>query len=181
MDGFGGTEPPRSGGSMTTTSLRTLALAAVFGALAGWLTVVVANALDLVPPYVPWTAPAALLLIAALVGGLAWSTQQRIQVRRERVEAQRAVSFLLLGKASALAGAAIAGAYLSFGLMFVGRWEADGPRERVIRSLLAVVTAVGLCITGLLLERACKVPGGNDFDDDFDDELDEEDEPPPDR
>ncbi|HEU5484542.1 MAG TPA: DUF3180 domain-containing protein [Microlunatus sp.] len=150
---------------MTTTSATTLLVAAVFGALAGWLIVVVANALDLVPPYVPWTAPGALAVIAALVGALAWSTQQRIHVRGERVEPERAVAFLVLGKASALAGALIAGGYLTFALLFLGRWEADGPRERVIRSLVAVVAAVGLCIAGLLLERACKVPDGDDEED----------------
>ena len=137
----------------------------MFGALAGWLIVVVANALDLVPPYVPWTAPAALAVIAALVGALAWSTHQRLHVRGERIEADRAVGFLVLGKASALSGALIAGGYLMFGLLFIGRWDADGPRERVVRSLVAVVVSVGLCIAGLLLERACRVPGGDDEDD----------------
>ena len=132
--------------------------------MAGWLVVVVANALDLVPPYVPWTAPAALVVSAALVGALAWSTHQRIQVRKERVEPERAVAFLVLGKASALAGAVIAGGYLTFALMFVGRWDAAGPRERVIRALVAVVVAVGLSIAGLLLERACRVPGDDDDD-----------------
>lgn len=152
---------------MTTTSVATLLVAAVFGALGGWLIVVVCNALDLVPPYVPWTAPAALAVIAALVGALAWSTHQRIHVRRERIEPERAVAFLVLGKASALAGALIAGGYLTFALMFVGRWDADAPRERVIRSLVAAFVAVGLCVAGLLLERACKVPD-SDGDDDQD-------------
>ena len=153
---------------MTTTTPKALAVAAIFGALAGWLVVVVANALDLVPPYVPWTAPAALVVSAALVGALAWTTHQRIQVRKERVEPERAVAFLLLGKASALAGAVIAGGYLAFALMFVGRWEVAGPRERVIRALVAVFVAIGLSIAGLLLERACRVPGGDDADDDGD-------------
>ncbi len=158
---------------MTTTTPKALAVAAIFGALAGWLVVVVANALDLVPPYVPWTAPAALVVSAALVGALAWSTHQRIQVRKERVEPERAVAFLVLGKASALAGAVIAGGYLAFALMFVGRWDAAGPRERVIRALVAVVVAVGLSIAGLLLERACRVPGGEDDDDGDHDTLGE--------
>ena len=151
---------------MTTTSATALAIAAVFGALAGWLVVVVANALDLVAPYVPWTAPAALVVIAALVGALAWSTYQRIQVRKERVEPERAVAFLVLGKASALAGAVIAGGYLAFALMFVNRFDAAAPRERVIRALVAVVVAVGLTVAGLLLERACRVPDGDDDDPD---------------
>ena len=150
---------------MTTTSWRTLLIAAVFGALGGWLVVVISGALGLVAPHVPWTAPGALAVAAALVGALAWSTHQRIQVRHERIEPERGVAFLVLGKASALAGAVIAGGYLSFALLFVGRWEADAPRERVIRSLVAVATAVGLGVAGLLLERACKIPGGDDEDD----------------
>lgn len=151
---------------MTTTSITSLAVAFVFGALAGWLVVVVANALDLVAPYVPWTAPAALVVIAALVGALAWSTHQRIQVRKERVPPERAVAFLVLGKASALAGAVVAGGYLAFALMFVDRFEAAAPRERVIRALVAVVVAAGLSVAGLLLERACRVPDGDDDGDD---------------
>ena len=150
---------------MTTTPLTTLVVAAVFGGLAGWLVVVAANALDVVPPYVPWTAPGALVVIAALVGALAWTTHQRLQVRKEWMEPQRAVAFLVLGKASALAGAVIAGGYLTFALMFVGRWEADAPRERVIRAGVAVLAAIGLAVAGLLLERSCKVPGADDEDD----------------
>ncbi len=150
---------PAPDGSIQVTPPRALAVAALFGGLAGWLLVVTVNALDLIPPTVPWTAPIALLLIAALVAMLAYSTWQRIQVRRERMQAQRAVAFLVLGKASALAGAVVAGAYLGFALNFVARLDAVGPRERVIRSAVAIVVGVGLCIAGLLLERACRVPG----------------------
>lgn len=142
-------------------------MAALFGALAGWLLVVAANAFDLVPPIVPWTAPLGLVLIAALVGMLAYTTRQRIQIRRERMEPQRAVAFLVLGKASALGGAFIAGAYFGFALNFLARLEAVGPRDRVIRSAVAIAVAIGLCIAGLLLERACKVPGGEDDDNDL--------------
>ena len=36
--------------------------------------------------------------------------------------------------------------------------NAAAPRDRVIRSALAIVAGVVLCVMGLLLERACKVP-----------------------
>lgn len=157
-----------SGGSVQVTPPRALAVAAIFGALAGWVLVVTANALDLVPPTVPWTAPVALILITALVGALGYSTRQRIQVRRERMDPQRAVAFLVLGKASALAGALVAGGYLGFALNFLTRIDAAGPRERVIRSAISVLVGVALCGAGLLLERACKVPDGDDNGDDVD-------------
>jgi hypothetical protein len=163
--------PPPSPGSIELTPARSLVVAALVGALSGWLIVVAANTLGLNAPRVPWTAPIALVLIAAFVGVLAYTTHQRIQVRRQRIAAERAVAFLVLGKASALAGAVVAGGYLAFALMFVSRFEADTPRERVIRSAVAVVAGVGLSVAGLLLERACRVPGLNDPDhpDDSDD------------
>jgi len=153
-----------SGGSVNLTPFRALVVAAIFGGLGGWLLVVTANALDLIPPEVPWTAPIGLILVAALVGALAYATHQRIQVRHERVEPQRAVAFLVLGKASALAGALVAGGYFGFALMFLTRLDAAAPRDRVIRSAVAIVAGVLLCIMGLLLERACKVPTEPDED-----------------
>ncbi len=153
-----------SGGSVNLTPFRALVVAAVFGGLAGWLVVVIANAFDLIPPEVPWTAPIGLILVAALVGALAYATHQRIQVRRERIEPQRAVALLVLGKASALAGALVAGGYFGFALMFLARLDAAAPRDRVIRSAVAIVAGVALCIMGLLLERACKVPTEPDED-----------------
>lgn len=155
-----------TGGSVNLTPRRALAVAVLFGALAGWLVVVIANALDLSAPQVPWTAPVAVVLIAAMVGVLAYSTHQRIQVRHEWVEPQRAVAFLVLGKASALAGSLIAGGYLTYALIFLARVDADAPRDRVIRSAIAVVAGVGLAVGGILLERACKVPRADDGNED---------------
>jgi hypothetical protein len=147
-----------SDGSLRLTPFRALVVAALFGGLAGWLLVVIANALDVIPPEVPWTAPVGLILVAALVGVLAYSTHQRIQVRHERMEPQRAVAFLVLGKASALAGALVAGGYFGFAFMFLTRLDAAAPRDRVIRSAVAIVAGIVVCAMGLLLERACQVP-----------------------
>ncbi len=151
-----------SGGSVRTTPPRALAVAAIFGALAGWLVVTAADSLDFPAPQVPWTAPIGLILIAALVGIFAYTTHARIQVRKERMDPQRAVAFLVLGKASALAGALVGGGYLAYALLFVTRLEAEAPRDRVIRSAVAVVAGIGLSVAGLMLERACRVPGGED-------------------
>ena len=151
-------------GSVTLTPWRALVVAALFGGLAGWLVVLTANSFDLIPPRVPWSAPVGLAVLAALVAALAHSTHQRLQVRRERMEPQRAVAFLVLGKASALAGAAVAGGYLGYALMFLSRMDADTPRDRVIRSAVAVLAAVAVAAAGWRLERACKVPGADDDD-----------------
>jgi len=151
-------------GSINLTPRRALVIAAVVGAVSGWLIVLVANAMGMNAPQVPWTAPVGLILITVLVGVLAYATHQRIQVRRERMLPERAVAFLVLGKASALAGAVVAGGYFTFALMFVARIEAEAPRDRVIRSAIAVVAGIALTIAGLRLERACRVPGIDDPD-----------------
>ena len=153
-----------TGGSVGLTPFRALMVAALFGGLAGWLLVITADAFNLVPPEVSWSAPIGLILAAALVGALAYITHQRIQVRRERIEPSRAVAFLVLGKASALAGALVAGGYLGFALMFLGRLDAAAPRERVIRSAVAIVAGIALCIAGWRLERACRVPRDDEDD-----------------
>ena len=154
------------GGSVNLTPLRALVVAALFGGLAGWLLVVTVNAFDLTAPEVPWTAPLGLIVVTVLVGALAYSTYQRIQVRRERMEPSRAVALLVLGKASALAGAVVAGGYLAYACAFLTRLDAAAPRDRVIRSAVAVLAGVALCAMGLLLERACKVPRKDEDDDD---------------
>ncbi len=149
-------------GSVTTTSRRSLLVAALFGGLAGWLIVVTTRALGLLPLGIPWSAPIGLLLVAALVGAWARTTHQQIQVRRQRVEPRRAIAMLVLGKASALGGALVAGGYLGFGINFLTRLDAEGPRERVIRAAVSIVAGIALTLAGLALERACKVPPDDD-------------------
>ena len=111
--------------------------------------------------------------LRALVGGLAYNTHQRIQVRRERMEPSRAVGLLVLGKASALAGALVAGGYFAYALMFLARLDAAAPRDRVLRSAVAVLAGLALCGVGLLLERACRVPGGRSDDDEEEEDTPE--------
>lgn len=150
-------QPPEPG-SVRPTSVRSLTIAAIVGAVLGWLVGVGPNLVDLPVPQVPWSAAVALVLAAVLVALLARSTHVRIQRRREYVDPARAVGLLVLGKASALAGALVATGYLVFGLLFVDRLAAPYPRERVIRSAVGLIGAAGLCVAGLALERACKVP-----------------------
>jgi hypothetical protein len=78
------------------------------------------------------------------------------------MDPRRAVNLLLLAKAAALAGAVFAGGYLGFALHFIDNMDVDLPRERVIRSASAAVASIVVMISGLLLERACRVPRGDD-------------------
>lgn len=140
------------------TRPRDLAIAAVVGGLAGWLLVSAIEAASGQPPQLPWVGPLVLWFVVALVAGLAYTTWRRIQVRRERIEPERAVTFLAFGKASAIGGAAIAGGYLVFALLAIGHLDAEGPQQRLVRGLVAAVAGAAIGAAGLWLERACKVP-----------------------
>lgn len=121
-------------------------------------------------PMVPWTGPITLLIIGLVVGALAYALHQRLQVHRIRIEPRLAVGWLAVGKAAALVGALLAGGYLGFGLRFVTELSIEAPRERVIRSAVAVACGIGTVIAGLRVERACEVPADDDEDDDRRDE-----------
>jgi len=148
---------------LRTTAATTLAVMGLSGLAVGGLIRPLVERSGGVAPPVTWTAPLTLLGVAVLLLALAWGTYRTIHQRHERIEPHRAVNLLVLGKASALAGAAVAGAYLGYALSFAGDWEIALPRERVTRSLLASLMALAVMTGGLLLERACRVPG---FDDD---------------
>lgn len=140
------------------TSARTLGVAGLVGAVGALLFVVLAQRLSGNPPVLPWTGPLVLLFVAAILAGMAYTTWRRIQVRREPIEAERAVTFLALGKASAIGGAAIAAGYLVFVFATGGNLNATGPQQRVIRGLVAAAAGVLIGAAGLWLERACRVP-----------------------
>lgn len=160
-------------GSVQLTSVRALAVAALLGGFVGWLIAATPQIFGEDPPLVPWTGPIALASIAAVVGVLAWGTYGRIHRRHERVDPQRAVGLLVLGKATALSGAMIAAGYAVFGGSFLTSMSAPLPRERFTHSVVAVVTGIAVCVAGLLLERACRVPKDDpDGRDPRDDRLD---------
>ena len=147
-------------GTILPTPLRLLLLALVVGGVLGYAFAVLSEQVSSSSsaPRVQWTAAVVLgaLAVADLV--LAFWTYRVVHRERRRMEPGLAVMFLLFGKASSAVGAFVAGGYAGFALHFVGRMDADLPRERVIRAVVAAVTGVAVVISGLLLERACRIP-----------------------
>ncbi|MGD7788770.1 DUF3180 domain-containing protein [Propionibacteriaceae bacterium Y1700] len=154
--------PPPGTGTVRLTSWRVLAGGFVISAALAWLLVRVAGAFDVIPPTVPWTTPAVLTLLLIFVAVTAHLTHRRIHRDRRRIEPSRAVSLLVLGKATSIAGAVIGGFSLVYGLMFLNRFDAATPRERVINSLASVVACIGLIFAGRALEKACRLPEDED-------------------
>lgn len=150
-------------------------MGALIGALIGW-SIGAISGHDGVPVQVAWSGPVTLLAAAAVLGCLAYFLHQRLQVHRIRIDDRQAVAWLALGKAAALLGMLMAGGYLGFAVRFLGDLQTAGPRERVIRSIVAVVGGLAISFAALRLERACLVPPDDSDHPDRQDRSDRRDE-----
>ncbi len=145
-----------SGGHLQPTSAGQVTAWAVAGLVGGWLLHPVAERINGTAPVVTWLQPIALFLVAAIVGGAAWTTWRAVQVRREWLEPQQAVNRLLLARSCALVGALVAGGYLGYAVSWVGS-DAALAGQRGWRSLTCGVAGVLIVVAAVLLERACRV------------------------
>lgn len=149
-------------GTVGPTRLRALLALFLVGGVLGYAFVRLAIAIHGYAPQIQWSSTIGLLVAASIVLVLANSTYRTLHRERRRMDAHRAVRFLLLAKASALVGAIVAGAYLGFAVNFVNQLDVHLPQERVIRSVCAAIAATVLAVGGLLLERACRIPKDED-------------------
>jgi len=129
---------------------------AVVGLVGGWLLRRVAIAWWDVAPVVTWVQPLVLLMAAAILAYTAWSTWRQVQVHRAPLEPHRAVNRLVLARACALVGALVAGGYLGYALSWLGLPH-ELAEQRILRATVAGIAGIGICVSALLLERACRV------------------------
>lgn len=144
------------------TTRRDLAVAALAGGIIAWMLVATVRLVTKSEPLLPWTGPAVLWFIALVVLVTAIVASRRFRHHREDVQPEQAVTFLVIGKTGALAGAIVGAGYLVFAAMYVGDVAIPGPRERVIRGGVAALAGVVTMLSGWWLERQCQVPGGRD-------------------
>ena len=126
-------------------------------------------------PALPWSAPAALAVLAVLIAVAALGVRRRLRqrlaprppdsaqhgqnrLRARPVNALVVARLAVLGKASAYGGAALAGAYGGYLLLLAGDLSTELRRELGVIAGLSAVAAVGLAVAGLALERCCRVP-----------------------
>nr|WP_218855793.1 DUF3180 domain-containing protein [Nocardioides daedukensis] len=127
----------------------------VVGLVGGWaLRPLTQNYADS-SPVVTWLQVAALVFVAAFLAGTAWVTHRTIS-RRSWIDPHKAVNLLVLAKACALVGALVAGGYAGYAIAWIGE-PAELAEQRMIRSGLAAVAGLAMCVAALLLERACRV------------------------
>jgi hypothetical protein len=151
-------QPDPSKVTIGPTRFRFLAAAFAVGAVLGYAIVPVSERLNATAPMIQWDAVVVLAAIAAMLLALAYTTYRTVHRERLLIEPHRALNYLMLGKACALMGALVAGGYLAFGAQFLDQLDIEAPRERVIRAFAAAIAAVVVVVSGLLLERACRIP-----------------------
>ncbi len=152
-------EPPEPRGTLRPTSARALTVCAVAGLALGWGIHPVGGLVLGRPPLISWPQSLALVLVAAIMGFLAWQTWQTVQVRGERLEAQRAVNRLVLARACALAGTLVAAGYVGYAVSWLG--DASQLADTwILRALVAAAGAAAVALASLVLERACRTDGG---------------------
>lgn len=144
-----------------TSTLLVVALVAV-GVVIGRLLPPLVVRLGGSPPRLGWVAPLILLAGAVVVGTFAYSTWQSLHRRHERMTADHGITMLSLAKASAMVAALVAGFYGGYALAFVDNLDAMLGRERFVRGAAASAASLVLLVTGLLLERACRLPDDDD-------------------
>lgn len=152
-------EPPEPRGTLRPTSARALTACAVVGLAFGWAIHPLASRIFGRPPLISWPQSLALVLVAAIMGFLAWQTWQTVQVRGERLEPQQAVNRLVLARACALAGTVIAAGYVGYAVSWLG--DASQLADTwILRALVAAAGAAAVALASLALERACRTDGG---------------------
>jgi hypothetical protein len=150
---------------MQPTNLGTLLLAAVAAAVVAWI--VFEKSYGSLPQ-LPWLPPLTIFALAVVEAVLARVTKARIEHKpgAARVDPLSVARFVVLAKASALAGALIGGAYAGItGWLVVGRDQGSAAvAADMPRAVAGLVGGAALVVAALLLERACRVPKGPDDD-----------------
>lgn len=141
---------PMSGAALTVW--------AVIGLVGGWVFHRILDQGTGSAPMVSWVQPLALLLVAAILGGTAWSTQRTLGQQVGRLAPYHAVNRLVLARACAYVGCLMGGAYAGYAVSWLGV-PSELADEKALRAAIAALAGVLVVVTALLLERACRVPG----------------------
>ena len=149
---------------MTRTRSTTLIALLIAGAAVGWFAenaLLMTGSALLIPPL---TLGATLLIVGVVLLGLAWPIRQATRGRRPgRVDPFRATRVVLLAKASALAGALLAGITGGVLAFVLARPVLPGASSVGLAGA-GTVGAVVLLVAGLVAEHWCTVPPDDDGD-----------------
>jgi cytochrome bd-type quinol oxidase subunit 2 len=148
---------PPSGGRLKPVSPGVITGWAVVGLVVGWLIHRIGESWRGTAPVISWAQPVILVLLAAIMAGTAWITWRQVQVRHERIESYRAVNRLVLGRACAYVGALLGGGYLGYAVSWLGLAGDPIAHAVALKALVAAAAGGVVCLSGVLLERACRI------------------------
>jgi len=151
---------------MRPTRASTLAVIAVLAAVLTWgLLKVVYSSL----PPLPWTGVPALAIVAVFELGAGRDLRRRIAGRGaaknsglKPADPLVVSRMLVLARATALAGALIAGVLLGFVIYLSAMLGDVIPRRDLINSAITCAVALIMIGAALYLEFCCRVPGGGE-------------------
>ncbi|MEN3304130.1 MAG: hypothetical protein V7603_332 [Micromonosporaceae bacterium] len=146
-------EPPR----MQPTRPATLVVAGLAAAALSWL--IIGNVYGNIPK-LPWLPPITIFALAVGEGVLARTTKARIDHKpgTPRPDPLAVARYVVLAKASALAGAIFSGFYAGVLIWLLVEGFGAAAQNDVPAAAGGLVAAVALVAGALLLERACRVP-----------------------
>jgi hypothetical protein len=141
---------------MGPTKLSTLVVAALAAAALGWLVI---SSWYVRMPVFPWLPSVTLAALAVFEGYAAMNTRARVdrQPGHDPVNPLLVARFVVLAKASALAGAIFAGFYAGL-LLWLFIQQTRAANNDLPAAASGLVAAVLLVVAALWLERACRVP-----------------------
>lgn len=150
---------------MTPMRAQHLLLTCLVVGVAAWSGLRLLEAGGGTPLPLPWTATAGMLVIAVAVVLAGWPVRRWTRGDRTRhLDALRAARTLVLARASAYSGSALAGFYAAQAVLVLPDLDVEVRRDRLWMALVAVGGAVVMVVAGLVVERWCRLPGGDDDD-----------------
>ena len=153
-----------SGPTVAPTTRRQVSVAFAIGFAISWLALNAMQDQGSALPLVGPTAWVSVWLLAGGVGSLAWQTARQVRSRPDTLEPRQALTRVLLGKASVVAGAALGGAYVGLLGLAVAAWPAPLAVDRVIHGGAAFMGCLAWALAGWALERSCRIRDDRDGD-----------------
>jgi hypothetical protein len=141
--------------------MASLAVAGLAAAALAWLTI---GTWYWHIPSLPWIPAVTLLALAVFEFALAQQTRARIERKpgRPRVEPLAVARYVVLAKASSLAGAIFVGFTAAMTSWLALQAGGSTPNEHAAdglpASILSLIASIALVAAALWLERACRVP-----------------------
>jgi hypothetical protein len=146
---------------MRPTRLSSLVALLVGVAAVVWGVLRVADGYGAHLPDLDWLAPIGIMVLAVAVL-VSWVALRSRLAGDRRPDPLGVARMAVLGKASAHVGPIVGGFYLGYLLVLLPGVEVVSRRERAVIAVVAFVASALLTVAGLLLERTCRIRGGDE-------------------